>query len=676
MQFLYPLFFIAGLSLLIPIIIHLFNLRRYKTVLFPHTRFLKSLQLHSRKQSQVRYKWLLAARLLFLLFLIIAFAQPFFASNQNQKAQLTAIYIDNSLSMSLRNGQRTLLDIAKQNAKQLISQNNGPFLILTNASQPSSFLPVSKQQALGIMDAIDFSGNTKTSSQIFTSLQNLIAPENSGAVAFYYLSDFSEKEFQQSKATLPTNISFNGVYIAQQNASNVYIDTAFFEYPYLQLGLPNKLVVKCKYVGNKPKSSSVLTLSVNDQVKAALSPNFTAKGSSIDTISFQVNEPIWQKILLTITDDHMRFDDSFSITARSARDLSVLLLNESQPNLYLRAALGSYTGFKVTEQSLATMPKNLSAYSLIILNGLNTLPQQWADTLRTALEKGQNVMLFVGDKMQTVAMNEGLASIADIRFGAMDTTAQAVAQLQLEHRLLKNIFDKIPDNIQLPFAKTHYKLLAGLGANQQSVFSFRNGDPFLAAYSLYPGQFYICATSIDEKWGNFQSSYFFVPFLYQMASTAKDNQIYALNSGQKEPIEINLSTANNQGQLHLSNANVDVIPLQRAEGMGAKLFLNELNLNSGYYNVHNKQDDTAWIAINSNRSESDLKVWSLADLKKNWDEPNYHWQQLEPQKQILTSEQQSSFSLWKLCAILALLMLGVETYFLSTNLLKQDANTN
>lgn len=676
MQFLYPLFFIAGLSLLIPIIIHLFNLRRYKTVLFPHTRFLKSLQLHSRKQSQVRYKWLLAVRLLFLLFLIIAFAQPFFASEQDKSAELTAVYIDNSESMSLRKGQKTLLAIAKQNAKQLVEQSNGPFLILSNSDRPSNYLPVSKQQAMSLIDDIDFSGNLKTNTQILTSLQNSVTSEIRGSVNLYYLSDFSKDNFQKSLSVLPANIKFNGVYLAQQNPNNVFIDTAFFEYPFLQLGQPNKLVVRSKYVGEKPKVKSVVSLSINNQVKAALNPNFDAQGISLDTISFQVSEPTWQKILLTITDDNLHFDDSFVIAARSSADLSILVVNESQPNLYLQAALRSYQGFKVSEHSIQSVPKDLSSYSLIILNGFNDLPQIWADTLISALNNGQNVVLFVGDKMQIEAMNKGLGSVADISFGTMDTVAQPVGQFQQEHKLLKDIFDKIPDNLQLPYAKAHYPIRAGLSANQQSIFSFRNGDPFLAAYQSYAGQLFICATSIDDKWGNFQSSYFFVPFLYQMASTSKGNQIFAITNGQKTSVNINLSTANNRGQLHLKMGNTDLIPMQRAEGLGTKIFVDVLNLSSGFYEVYNKAEDTARIAVNSNREESDLSVWSLPDLKKNWNQENFNWQQLDTQKQILTTEQQSAFPLWKLCAILALAMLGVETFLLSKNLKQKQAITS
>ena len=124
MSFLYPLFLVAGLTLAIPVLIHLFNLRKYKTVLFPHTRFLKSIQLSSRKQSQVRYKLLLAMRLLFLACLILAFAQPFI-NRKTQKATantLKIIYIDNSYSMSVKKGARTMLDIAKDAARKQVQR--------------------------------------------------------------------------------------------------------------------------------------------------------------------------------------------------------------------------------------------------------------------------------------------------------------------------------------------------------------------------------------------------------------------------------------------------------------------------------------------------------------------------------------------------------------------------
>src|SRR5690606_38908721 len=115
-SFLYPLFLLAGISIAIPVFIHLFNLRRYKTVYFPNISFLKDIRLHSKKQSQLRYKWLLVLRILFLVFLILAFAQPFLNNRNAEKTatSLQVIYMDNSASMSLKKGTRSLLEIAKE----------------------------------------------------------------------------------------------------------------------------------------------------------------------------------------------------------------------------------------------------------------------------------------------------------------------------------------------------------------------------------------------------------------------------------------------------------------------------------------------------------------------------------------------------------------------------------
>ncbi|MBU3677132.1 MAG: hypothetical protein FGM54_08150, partial [Chitinophagaceae bacterium] len=88
------------------------------------------------------------------------------------------------------------------------------------------------------------------------------------------------------------------------------------------------------------------------------------------------------------------------------------------------------------------------------------------------------------------AINQSLKQIGDIRYVALDTASQTVASLQQASNLVKELFEKIPDNVQLPLTNWHYIIQAGLSANQQSVMSFRNGDPFLAKYTPNRGALY------------------------------------------------------------------------------------------------------------------------------------------------------------------------------------------
>src|ERR1035438_3666616 len=84
MQFLHSNFLFALSALAIPIIIHLFNFRRYKTVYFSNVTFLKELKEETASQSKLKHLLVLACRLLALAFLVFAFAQPYIPNKKNQ----------------------------------------------------------------------------------------------------------------------------------------------------------------------------------------------------------------------------------------------------------------------------------------------------------------------------------------------------------------------------------------------------------------------------------------------------------------------------------------------------------------------------------------------------------------------------------------------------------------
>ena len=79
MQFKHPEILYFLFLLLIPIIVHLFQLRRFEKIPFTNVQFLKNVIIQTRKGSQLK-KWLtLITRMLLFIFIIFAFAQPFFS---------------------------------------------------------------------------------------------------------------------------------------------------------------------------------------------------------------------------------------------------------------------------------------------------------------------------------------------------------------------------------------------------------------------------------------------------------------------------------------------------------------------------------------------------------------------------------------------------------------------
>ena len=669
MNFIYPLFLLAGLSLAIPVLIHLFNLRKYKTVLFPHTRFLKNIQLNSRKQSQVRYKWLLAARLLFLISLILAFAQPFFVKNaqKTEGNKLQIIYLDNSYSMSAKKGARNMLDIAKDAARrQLQEAPPGTKYILITNDRPTNYHTEPAAKIISELNSVDVSPATKKVNQVLSMAQSILQNEGNGKADLYYYSDFQQSAFPGlPDNNLLKNIDFYSLPVQSEEAADLYIDTAWLTTPVLQTGKNNYLVVHTRTEGKQSKDNPVLNLSVNGQVKSAASLNFSDKNESIDTLSFQVNDANWQKIELTVNDAVMRFDDTFRITARSSPNLSLLVINEAQPNPYLLAAFRAYNGFRLNQTEVANAPKDWKEYNLIILNGLTRIDEALGKTLNQALQNGQTVCLFPGKTANYQMLNDGLKLVGDISIASVDSAVQTASSLQQGSNLVRDMFEKIPDNVQLPVANWHYVISAGLSANRQSVLSFRNGDPLLARYSPSKGQFYICATSADLQSGNFPGSYFFTPFLYEMAVESGSSSVFALTSGAQQPVYLSSANLSERSTIHLFSKNLDIIPPQRPNGAGLDVFIDQSVQQPGFYNLSATNGlDTTTIALNQDKNESILKFRDISALKKEWKADNIKWLAITDTGSI-TNKDAESFPLWKLCVFLALLMLGGETFLLA-----------
>src|SRR5882672_5584520 len=100
MSLVYPSFLWALPALAIPIIIHLFNFRKTTRIYFSNTRFLRQVKEETTQKRRLKQYLVLASRLLFLFFLVMAFAQPFLpAREQVTSGREVTLYLDNSYSM-------------------------------------------------------------------------------------------------------------------------------------------------------------------------------------------------------------------------------------------------------------------------------------------------------------------------------------------------------------------------------------------------------------------------------------------------------------------------------------------------------------------------------------------------------------------------------------------------
>ena len=132
MQFKNPEILYFLFLLIIPILIHLFQLQRFQKIAFTNVKLLKEIKQQTRKSSQLKKILILITRLLLFTSLIFAFSQPFLIKNNNYKKVNTFIYLDNSFSMQAKGEKGELLQSAKNEMIENLIDGTHSITLITN----------------------------------------------------------------------------------------------------------------------------------------------------------------------------------------------------------------------------------------------------------------------------------------------------------------------------------------------------------------------------------------------------------------------------------------------------------------------------------------------------------------------------------------------------------------
>lgn len=138
MGFLSPLFLLAGLTLVIPLILHLFHRNDARRMNFPALRYLLRTEKEHAQIIRLRQLLLLILRLVAILLLVSAGARPFIRGQGGvHDPTALVIILDNSMSSGLiREGDRVLDLLKKVALKSVNSSSDEDVVWLIRAGQP------------------------------------------------------------------------------------------------------------------------------------------------------------------------------------------------------------------------------------------------------------------------------------------------------------------------------------------------------------------------------------------------------------------------------------------------------------------------------------------------------------------------------------------------------------
>lgn len=684
MKFVYPAFLFALFSIAIPIIIHLFNFRKFKKVYFTNVRFLKEVKQETQSRSRLRHLLILISRILAITALVLAFAQPFIPADNAKTAtgdKAVSIYIDNSFSMEALTTGGTLLDEAKKRAKEIATAYKATdrFQLLTNDFEGRHQRLVNKEELLELIDEVKISPSVRPLPEVLSRQFDVLGSSSARTKRSYLLSDFQESLADLEKVKNDTSITIQAIPLAAKEKKNVYIDSCWFTSPVRQLNHTEQLHVRIRNITSEDKENNPIKLFVNGKQRTPASYNVEANGETDVVLSFASKETGIQQCMIEINDYPVSFDDRFYFTFEVAKNIPVLAINGAQPagmsaatqstavtSLFGNDSLFVLTNAPENNLDYSTLPQN----RFIVLNGLKAISSGLAQELKRFVKSGGSVAVFPAPDIDLNSYRDFLGSMNVNTYEKLDTMNTKVDRINYEHELFTNVFEKKNDNIDLPSVSSHYPITKISRSNEEYLFRMRNGDAYLSGYRYEKGKVYLSAVPLDNEFSNFTKHALTITALYNMAVYSQPVRPLFYTIGRDNVISIPSSTASTgENVYHVKGANnFDVIPEHKVTESGTDIFVHEQVTLAGNYTLTRGSEVLAGVAFNYDRKESDLDTYEPSELLARAESAGLmNFSIVEPGHKELTStlaELDQGKKLWKLCIILALVLLAVEVALL------------
>ncbi|MBU2951459.1 BatA domain-containing protein [Tamlana agarivorans] len=595
MQFKHPELLYALFLLLIPIIVHLFQLRKFQREDFTNVAFLKEATLQTRKSSQIK-KWLiLLIRMLLLTALVMAFAQPYTSkkSSFNTKKE-TVIFLDNSFSMQAKGSQGALLKRAVQDIITNVSEDEKITLATNNQVFRNTTIAAIKNDLL----KLDYTANQLTSQGALLKSKSLFSNQNGTLKNLILISDFQQdgSEFNIASDSL-TQIHL--VKLEAVNKNNIAIDSAFIS----KTNANNlELSVTLKNSGASIENLPI-SLFNNDKLIAKTSVALNKENET--TFTLPANALINGKI--SIEDASLQFDNTLFFNLNKASKINVLAINATDDSFLKR--IYKEDQFNYTSTTEKQLNLNLiDKQHLIIINELDAVSTALISALKLFTNQGGSLVIIPSEGIQITSYNQLLNNYG-AQFSKLIPLEKRITTINYSHPLYNNgVFEKQVKNFQYPKVSSYYGINS---KHASSALQLEDGKPFLTQLN----RTYVFLASLNDTNSSFKNSPLIVPTLFNIAKQSFNTPNLYFNLGEKNTFDVD-TQIQQDAVLSLVNEGNNLIPRQQYFHNKVVIQTSEEPSTAGIYTVMNKTKALKNISFNYSRNESALNYRNLSDIKQ------------------------------------------------------------
>lgn len=629
MKWVYPEFLFALLVLVIPILIHLFHFRKYKTIYFSSIAFVKSVEQQQKNPRKLKHLLILLARILAFTCLVIAFAQPYFPNSNSSKKdiQLIGVYVDNSFSMSRIGGQGELLAQAKTLAESIVEKapRNTQYVLFTNELSGNEKQTLTRVKFVDQVGKINYSPIYRSREEVLSFWNQWIEDaQKEGNIktkpSLVFLSDFQKDKSNQSTKKFKLITSVSPLILNPQNTGNLYIDTLWFETPIQKMGSSQTLSIRVVNSGKEAIESAVVNVQIG-KMKRDLFAELPAFGSDTLQLNYFNQEAGIVKGKVSINDKQMTQDDSFFFNYEVKKNSAVLIINGEDAVNNVGIVYGLDDFYKVKEISTnQASQENPEDYDLIVLNGLNQISSSLSTSLESVHQELGSILLIPGTNVSPTGWNASLEKLALPTINGIQTVGLSVQKLNIKDPFFQGIFEGKPDNISLPAVAKAYRLINNSKTLSSSLINYQNGSPFFVK-STGKGASYLFSTSLKQEFSTFTSNQLFSTLLLHVGNLSQRQNPYYLIIGSDGSYPLsNVATGDNP--VHLKQGTIDYIPVLFTKNKRSYISVQGLEairiLEAGNYDIQQEGKNKGIVSMNYNRLESQTAESTPEEIKTSF----------------------------------------------------------
>ena len=620
--------------LIVPILVHLFQLRRFKTSFFTNVRFLKELAVQTRKSSKIKKRLLLATRLLLLTCVILAFSQPFFEAKDSKNATNEMyIVLDNSFSMQAKGKKGELLKRAVQELLENTPET-AQFSLLTNTE---NFWNTDIKASKNSLQNLKYSATPFELSSIMAKIKAHKSAHKKDIVIITDAVGLAEKDVKK----IDTEEKPYFIIPEAEQKNNVSIDSVF-----INQTLENfyEIGINLSAYGEDFKPIS-MALYNQKKLIAKTIINFDSKKKKIN---FTIPKEAFHGYV-TIEDNGLTYDNKLYFSISKAKKTNVISIGEPEKSNFLSRIYTS-AEFNYSNYSISSLDYNsLEKQNTIILNELIEVPQALQTTLKAFVSKGGNLVVIPAEKSSISNLNTFLGNFGKILFKNLENKDKLITKINFDHPLFSGVFENKITNFQYPKTSKSFDISSAYPA----VLSYEDQSVFVTMIQNPVSGITVFSAPINTTNSNFQQSPLIVPLFYKMGQNNQKTGVNALTIGNNQPYFVDVLLSKD-AILEVKGNDDSFIPIQQILNNKVKLTFNDFPETAGNYSVFDKKESVENLSFNYKRSESDLNQINtnvVSDFKTA--------DTLSTIFNTLQTERTDS-QIWKWFVIFALLFLALE----------------